>query len=369
MAHAASNITPAERAADQALLHVSERFRLVSSLSPINLRDERKAFLAGDTQNPLFKYEIDLPQLDRLHADLEQIEPPQTLVGKLIEAKRLELIDKVDLLRTIGTPRFTELSKKIYGVPDAETLTEARQALKRHPELGTEPAEESRLSAQSVVETIQDVLKQYALTDWTVELVERTVAGVLVNPQTRRIGVAAHTSLELSRLAPLITHEIETHVLTAENGRVQPLSLFVQGFAGYLQTQEGLAAYNVSTQYPQQGRALRFWARNALAADLALRYGFREVFDAVRELGFTEQFAFGVAAKVKRGLTDTSLPGGWTKDYVYLAGRRGVAGFVAAGGNLRELYVGKVSLEVVPTLRQLPWIKPPRLLPRFLVAR
>jgi len=363
-----SSITPAEHAADRALQDVSERFRLVSSLTPTNLRSEREAFMNGERKNPRFEYSVDDVELSTLHELLEGVSVPRTPVGELLEAKRVELMSKVELLRAIGTERFTTLSRQVYGVPDAMTLEEARAALKASTQPGPEPASETRLSARAVAEAMQAALDQYNLDDWTVNLSEKTVAGVVVNPQTQRIDIAAHTSLEVSRLAPLITHEIETHVLTAENGREQPLSLFVQGFAGYLRTQEGLAAYNVSTQHPQQGRPLRFWARNAIAVDLAQRLSFREVFTAVHELGFNEMFAFGVAAKVKRGLVDTSLPGGWTKDYVYLAGRRDIVEYVAAGGKLQDLYVGKVSTAVVPKLKQLSWIKPPRLLPRFVVT-
>ncbi|MFO0703014.1 MAG: DUF1704 domain-containing protein [Candidatus Andersenbacteria bacterium] len=366
MPSAPTEISPPEHAADEALRSVSERFRLVSSLTPTNLRAERTAFFAGSRQNLHFTYAVDQHSLATLRSELDTIAVPRTEVGALLEAKRLELQKKVDLLAAIGTPQFSELSRAIYGVPDATTIEEAHSVLAKPHDARPEPTEEPRLSAQAVADALNDVLARYKLEAWTVELNERSVAGVVVNPQERRIFVAAHTSLEVSRLAPLITHEIETHVLTAENGRVQPLSLFVQGFAGYLATQEGLAAYNVSIQHPQHGRPMRFWARNALAVDLAQRHGFRDVFEAVRDLGFTEQFAFGVAAKVKRGLIDTSEPGGWTKDYIYLAGRRAVADFVAGGGGLRDLYVGKISLEVVPELRHFSWVKPPKLLPQFL---
>lgn len=363
-----NGISPAEHAADAALQDVSERFRLVSSLTPTNLRSEREAFMKGGRKDPRFAYAIDDAALGELHRLLEAVSVPRTPLGEMLEAKRVELISKVELLRSIGTEQFSVLSRRIYGVPDAETLEEARAALAASTQTSPEPAAEAKLSARAVAEAMQAALDQYGLDDWTVNLSERTVAGVVVNPQTQRIDIAAHTSLELTRLAPLITHEIETHVLTAENGRTQPISLFVQGFAGYLRTQEGLAAYNVSTQHPQQGRPLRFWARNAIAVDLAQRLGFRGVFDAVRELGFNEMFAFGVAAKVKRGLIDTSIPGGWTKDYVYLAGRRDVVNFVAGGGKVQDLYVGKVTVGVVPQLKKLSWLLPPKLLPRFLTT-
>ena len=158
-------------------------------------------------------------------------------------------------------------------------------------------------------------------------------------------------------------------MLTTVNGQAQPLDMFVLGFAGYTRTQEGLAAYNVESQHPELfHRPARFWSRNAIAVDTARTASFREVFEYMKELRFNDHFSFGVAAKVKRGLIDTSQHGGFTKDYVYLAGRRDVINHVATGGKLSDLYIGKILLSDLPLLQDQAWLVPPATLPGFLTV-
>jgi uncharacterized protein (TIGR02421 family) len=358
-------LTRQELDTDAAIERVGEQFQLVSALVPTNLRTERERFLTGKIAHPQFTYSINEELLREVRAQAEAITAPRTLIGELLEAKRIELVKKLDLLLSVGTDRFTELSQDIYGTPDKDILTYAHDLLRRYP-VGNEAPESLRLTSDAVKIALEDVLHQYNLTDWEVVLNDRSVSGIIVNPHKRRISVAARTVLGVSRLAPLITHELETHVLTAVNGQAQPLQLFVLGFAGYLRTQEGLAAYNVMRQHEHIHRPARFWARNAIACDLTLRHSFREVFDAIRELGFADRFAFGVTTKVKRGLTDTSQHGGWTKEYLYLAGERDISRFVQDGGKIRDLYIGKINLRDLPTLQKAGWLVPPRVLPTFL---
>ena len=56
--------------------------------------------------------------------------------------------------------------------------------------------------------------------------------------------------------------------------------------------------------------------------------------------------AFGVTVRAHRG-------GGYAKDHVYLTGFLAVRKYVAEGGDLRLLFVGKCSLNDVPLVREL----------------
>ena len=70
--------------------------------------------------------------------------------------------------------------------------------------------------------------------------------------------------------------------------------------------------------------------------------------------------------KIKRGLADTSEPGAFTKSAVYFRGERAIAKFAASGGDLTRLYVGKVTLDDLELIEQVPGLQPPLLLPTFL---
>jgi hypothetical protein len=53
--------------------------------------------------------------------------------------------------------------------------------------------------------------------------------------------------------------------------------------------------------------------------------------------------ALGKTIELKRGIADTSESGAFTKTLVYFRGLRAIEQFVASGGDLRRLYVGKIA--------------------------
>lgn len=367
--HMSGQPTKQELAVDHALAAIDRQFNVVRLLTPTNLHEEQEAFLTGKRKNPIFTYREPGIDVGNLIVQLENLEIPETLVGQLLRRKAEETADKLRMLKAIGSSQFTELSIKIYGEPDTTTLKDARELMRTSDPLQPRSDhKQPRLTSEAVANDLRDILKQYGLTDWKVEQTTDIISGVIVAASQKTVFVHAHAALEITRLAPIITHEIETHVLTTVNGGAQPLEIFKQGFAGYTRTQEGLASYNVEWRHPDLfHRPARFWSRNALAVDVALQGSFRDVYDRMVELGFNPHFSFGVGAKVKRGLTDTSKPGGYTKDYLYLAGRRDIMNFVASGGDLKDLYIGKILLDDLKILQAQPWLKPPNVLPRFLL--
>src|SRR3972149_6612467 len=78
-----------------------------------------------------------------------------------------------------------------------------------------------------------------------------------------------------------------------------------------------------------------------------------------------QETAFTIAVKKKRGLTDTSHPGGFTKDLVYFEGFVDITRFMIANHfPIKELYFGKLSWRDVDRAKELnPEFKP--LLPIF----
>ncbi|MFO0704434.1 MAG: DUF1704 domain-containing protein [Candidatus Andersenbacteria bacterium] len=357
-----------ELSLDRTIARIDKQFNVVRLLTPTNLHSEQAKFLAGEIENPRFTYRSPGSNLHLLVAELDRLHFPKTFVGRLLYRKAQETQDKLRMLMAIGTEQFSQLAKKIYGVPDATIIKDAHELMRTtNPLQPKSDFKQPRLTSNAVAADLRDILHQYGLDDWRVQLTTDIISGVIVAASQKTVYVHAHTSLELTRLAPIITHEIETHVLTTVNGAAQPLELFVQGFAGYTRTQEGLASYNVEWRHPELfHRPARFWSRNALAVDVSLRGSFRDVFSEMQRLGFNPHFSYGVAAKVKRGLTETDKPGGFTKDYLYLAGRRDIMNYVATGGDLRDLYVGKILLSDLPELKKEPWLVPPKTLPNFL---
>ena len=65
---------------------------------------------------------------------------------------------------------------------------------------------------------------------------------------------------------------------------------------------------------------------------------------------------------MKRGIHDTTNPGGFLKDHAYLWGRMLVEEYVVAGGDLEPLYVGKIGLEHLSDVHELG-LRPARYIP------
>jgi hypothetical protein len=80
--------------------------------------------------------------------------------------------------------------------------------------------------------------------------------------------------------------------------------------------------------------------------------------------GFDQRAAFMMTMRVYRG-------GGLTKDAVYLRGLRQVLDYLAGGGELEPMFMGKLAVRHVPIIRELCWrkvLQPPPLRPRYLDA-
>lgn len=176
--------------------------------------------------------------------------------------------------------------------------------------------------------------------------------------------ISSHSEVDERRVEALIQHEVGTHVLTYHNGRQQIFKQLSGGFAGYEELQEGLA---VLAEYLVGGLTLtrmrtlagRVVAVNCMVDGASFVEAFRVLCDTHR---FTRKAAFNIVLRVARG-------GILTKDVIYLRGLMKTIDYIASGGRLKNLYVGKIGLQHVVMMRELLWrkvIKPPPLLPRFL---
>jgi uncharacterized protein (TIGR02421 family) len=141
-------------------------------------------------------------------------------------------------------------------------------------------------------------------------------------------------------------------MLTYCNGHSQPLGLMYSGFAGYEQTQEGIA---VLSEYLVGGldiNRLKLLAARVIAVETLIQGAdFIETFNLLwKEFGFKSKTAFIISMRVHRG-------GGYTKDSIYLKGLMQVLSFIQQGGELSLLFGGKFALEHLPLIEELTHLK------------
>lgn len=354
------------RAFDRALAEADEALVLLKLLKPVNLAAERARLESDASYSPFFAYPELPPHVDELERRLTSFPTDDSPLGVLLAKKRRELLQRIALLRARGdAERFTAASRVLFGGADPPLLRDAESVLRSRTACDLPPPASELLDAAAVAPLFEEALERYGLHDWQVHVRPSIVADCTVGWKELYLREGVRFSRE--HVAALILHEVETHVLAVENGAHQPYELFRRGFAGYLETQEGLAVLN-------QNRVLspfhekRFGpARSVLAAAHALTHSFVDTRRyLVEELGYAPTKSLTKAIELKRGLHDASVAGGFTKGVVYFRGQRAVERFVERGGDLRRLYIGRIALQDLELAEQVPGVQPPLLLPEFL---
>ncbi len=354
------------RAVDRYLAQTDEELMLLKHVKPANLTEEWERAKQDKHYSPVFQYaqsEVDLSEIEDRLSSLTVDDSP---VGILFKKKRTELLQRISLIRARGNARrFTDASSVLFGVPTSVLITSAH-AMMRGREASDLPAgPDDLITAEQAQPFFEKVLTEYGLHDWQVIIREHTVSRCTVGG--RKVTLRKDATFSKRGLNALIAHEIETHVLTAENGEHQPFELFRRGFANYLDTQEGLAIHNQNRFLSPYDEKRYGPVRNILATSFALEHSFRDTREyLIDELGYDSEKALSKAIEVKRGIADTSEPGGFTKGVVYYRGQRAIEQFLLQGGDLKRLYIGKIALEDLDLLEQIPGIKAPLVIPTFL---
>lgn len=355
-----------ERAIDKLLSQADQELMLLPLIKPQNLRQEWKRAEEDISYNPVFRYRPIGADLDEWEARLEALSPDDSPMGILLRKKRGELLQRISLLRHRGDARrFTEASASLFGLPTSDLITSATLQLRQRTACDMQPLAKEMQTAVQVAAVFEQVLASYGLHDWQVHVRERMVARCTVGG--KGVYLRADALFSQPNIDALIAHEIETHVLTAENGAHQPYALFRRGCAQYLDTQEGLAIYSQNRILPPHHDKRFGAARNILAAAFALDHSFTDTRRYLHEeLNYSREKSLSKAIELKRGLTQTAEPGAFTKAIVYFRGLQAVEQYIASGGSIEQLYLGKIALEDLPLIQRITGIKPPLLIPMHL---
>ncbi|TSC79209.1 MAG: Uncharacterized protein G01um101425_709 [Candidatus Peregrinibacteria bacterium Gr01-1014_25] len=354
------------RAADRLLWEADRLLPLLAHLKPMNLLQERARAEQDENYAPTFTYAPLSSEVLQLEQRLLACAPDNSPLGDLLNRKRQELLLRLSLLQARGDARrFSEASQALFGSPTSVLLAAAEAVLRDQTACDIEPRE--TLSAEEAAELFREALDGYGLTEWRVAVRSSIVADCAVGGRTMHVRAGARFSR--MHVDSLIAHEIETHIITAENGAHQPFRIFRTGCANYLDTQEGLAVYQQNRILSPHHTKRRGPARSVLAVAHALTHGFVPLRRyLVEELGYTAEKALGKAIILKRGLGDTSEHGAFTKTLVYLRGLRAIEQFVAGGGDVRRIFAGRIALEDLERVEAVPGIHAPVLLPKWLLT-
>lgn len=354
------------RELDAEVVRIDQEIHLLSHLKPLNLQAEYNQFLVNPAHNPQFEYKPLSFDPVNLRARLQRLEFPDFPLGVLLQKKADEIERKIALLEARGTEDFTSKSIALYGAPSPEMVREAYEVIKKMPSVF--PESEKKIDARTAQKIFEQTIADYDLKGWSVKIKENMVSDAIAGKENT-VMLREGAVFTDERLKGTIAHEIETHIFTAVNGSLQPYKIFQRGLADYLATEEGLAVYN--QKKTESGIAEhQYWsASSVVGIDQALRGSFSAVYALLVRLGFSAERAWKVALKAKRGLADTGKPGAFTKDIVYTRGYQMILDFVRRGGDIKDLYYGKINLQDLDLIKKIKGLKTPLYLPLWLKTK
>lgn len=345
---------------DKTLQEISSKLTILMYLEATNSQEEKRGFLEGKTENPKFKYRAPHYDTKGVNVTLTQLEPSNDELGKLLRDKIKELRLKNEIIANLGNEEITrKASKELFCEPSRDLINKAKKRVEKWAQnKSLHTNEDQNLKAEQIAKKLKSYLDKTGMEHWKV--VESKRSSASVSKTARTIKISTYKKYSKQAIERLKIHEINVHVLRAENGKRQKLNIFASGLPNYLPTEEGIAAYleekfNVASPVSNVRFPLRVLAVNAVNDNLT----FRECFEQLRSFGVDDDLCWETTYRAFRG-------GGYLKDHVYLEGYYKIKDFVENGGNLEDLYIGKIGLEHLELCKQLVKdgiLKPPKYLP------
>ncbi len=344
--------------ADRALSEISRATHLLSFLNPTNLHEEEQEFFTKPKYEPQFSYKR-FTRAEGLRTRINAINIVEnTPLGRLFRNVKEQLLIEIKMLENLGTTKFTDI--RLYGTPSKTLINKAHNILQKIPR---QPLETKPHAATYLKTVFEKELIKYGFTGWIINI-KPTVSGVAVSPSKRSIVIKNTAMFSANDIKCLMAHEIGAHIIRTMNGYRQHYEIFsTDAVPRYLQTEEGIAALHEKKAGCLTNNRLRKYAGRVIAASLAQKQGFRQVYNELSKY-FTPKEAFAMTVRVKRGLADTSQPGGFIKDHVYYEGMLLLEDFIAHGGKITPLYAGKIGLAQISFVEE-EILLPPNYLPKF----
>jgi hypothetical protein len=294
-------------------------------LTPLNLLDEKAKFFADNSYNPQFIYEEETEEKDLIRLGVPK---------KEYVALAQEILDKTFFGRNEQDLLMMEGKK----VSQEEVTEKFKKFLAMH-----------------------DLEKRFEII-WSSSFIARAT---MTNDAVK---LRSTSTFHREGLIGLIYHEIGTHALRRVNYEKQPWFRKKKKFGmlpDYLKTEEGLAALHALI--PHTFKSVYTSAIRYLAVDYGHTHSFAELWKFLGKYVQDPETRWMITLRQKRGIQDTSQPGGSTKDLSYFQGVVDVWRWLEKRDfDVTPLYFGKFSyLDTDLVLSLNPEYQP--LLPSFFV--
>ena len=362
---------------DRSIDEVASTFDFLLAVTPINAEAAFEAFKAGGCRgHPAFLYrplvlQVEAAKRKLFSISFEHLEDP--VLYQLYREKQQELDLQLSLLSSRQNAKFIEFGRALYGPVEETLLREAQSilgALAGPGPTGDDQGADGTTADCFQIERraramIAAYRRQWEDFDASVELRDDLPSGLMVSGH--RLLIARSTRMDLSRVEPLLSHEVGVHLLTYFNGSAQGLRLFRSGLSGYEGMQEGLAVFAEYLSGGMTAERLKLIAGRVVGcAAMLAGAAFAETYKMLAdEHGFSESAAFNLVLRLYRG-------GGLAKDAIYLRGLTALLDHLERGGALEPFWMGKIAashFDVMQELADRGLLRPPAVHPAFLATR
>ncbi len=337
--HSISDLEKLETIAKE-IITIKKTLRLGNtSLTPLNYAEEKEKFFADPSYNPQFVYRTqDLPdfasEIDDYKLRVDALEIPGDLKQHVLEF----LDDQIELYKTKLSVGQEEFSENVHNLFDWGT--DRLDLL-----LTNTPNVEFKLHIKHELKNAEDIKKRFekTLARYNIDSFKINVndfAPHMINVGYNLINIGSEIKRFECNVDRLVVHEIESHVLQTENTKNSHTAL--AEFTKYGNQNlygEGLAIYNEITTRKITPSAFEMYYYR-IKAVRNLHKSFSEIYELLLE-NLNPQRAFIMTYRVKRGMTDTSRPGGFPKDACYLLGYHEIENLRAEKYPRKLLYATK----------------------------
>ena len=318
-------------------------------------------------------------ELEKLLSQLSKEEAMHVYTASTIQS----YINAIDMIHSVGTNRFQELSIQEYGRPNHKLfgsefshLENAKKILKasdefEHPYICDFSKE---YSAQELKTFLKKESKK-VFSEYCPEFVLDKNMTAKASAGKLKIKIRKDAKFTKYDFNQLLIHEVMTHTLTGLNGETQSiLKLMGQSAPRTTKTQEGLATFSEVITGNMDLPRLKRLALRVVALEMALAgANFYDLFDFFVTNGQTSKESFLSSTRILRG---GSAEGGivFTKDGTYLEGLIRIHSFFRWAFKTKNLdmthllFCGKVDINDLFTLGQAyreQKITPPKFLPHW----
>lgn len=343
------------------LLSLNRKLNLGTSiLTPLNYLEEKNKFFRSETYNPHFIYQkqdtsASKKELLSLIEQLKTIKLPSDIHSYLYNY--LESADKTfSCIDSIGTEKFADTAHHIFPFQNVD----GKNFLRIMPTISFCSTDTCKIrDAEEMAEIFREYIKETGL---TCEIVIDYHNDHIIRVHRNKLIIGAKVKRYCGNVKRLIVHEIESHVFQRNNlAKTENPLLRIFPHADSMLWGEGLAVYNEINSGTITQTAYETYYYRLKAVEM-IQKSFREIFEYLSRYVKPEK-AYMITYRVKRGMGDTSLGGGYAKDASYALGYTAVNSYLKNNGSIELLYlcrvpdIGKLLLEnelLEPTTVKLP---------------